>query len=97
MDSAVSRKAFTPCSAARMSPATSVFRNCASSIRPCCTGYRSRDWEGALEAIDLSQEAEHNFGLTGLFNLYRARIQAFPTHHPACPLERCLCRRDEMA
>ncbi len=37
MNSVVSRKAFTPCSAARMSPATSVFRNCASSIRPCCT------------------------------------------------------------
>jgi adenylate cyclase len=39
--------------------------------------YRSRDWEGALEAIELCQAAEHNFGLTGLFNLYRARIQAF--------------------
>jgi adenylate cyclase len=39
--------------------------------------YRSRDWEGALEAIELCRSAEHNFGLTGLFDLYRTRIQAF--------------------
>ena len=39
--------------------------------------YRSRDWEGALEAIELCQSTEHNFGLTGLFDLYRTRIQAF--------------------
>ena len=25
--------------------------------------YRSRDWEGALEAIELCRSAEHNFGL----------------------------------
>ena len=44
--------------------------------------YRSRDWEGALEAIDLCQAAEHNFGLTGLFDLYRTRIQAFRENAP---------------
>ena len=44
--------------------------------------YRSRDWEGALEAIDLCQAAEHNFGLTGLFDLYRKRIQAFRENAP---------------
>ena len=44
--------------------------------------YRSRDWEGALEAIELCQSTEHNFGLTGLFNLYRTRIQAFRESAP---------------
>ena len=39
--------------------------------------YRSRDWEGALEAIELCRSSENNFGLTALFGLYRTRIQAF--------------------
>jgi adenylate cyclase len=44
--------------------------------------YRSRDWEGALEAIELCQSAEHKFGLTGLFDLYWTRIQAFRESAP---------------
>ena len=44
--------------------------------------YRSRDWEGALEAIELCQSVEHNFGLTALFDLYRTRIQAFRESAP---------------
>jgi hypothetical protein len=44
--------------------------------------YRSRDWEGALEAIDLCRSSENNFGLTGLFGLYRARIEAFRESAP---------------
>ena len=44
--------------------------------------YRSRDWEGALEAIELCHSAEHNFGLSGLFDLYRTRIQAFRESAP---------------
>ena len=44
--------------------------------------YRSRDWEGALEAIELCQSSELNFGLTGLFDLYRTRIQAFRESAP---------------
>jgi adenylate cyclase len=44
--------------------------------------YRSRDWEGALEAIELCQSAEHNFGLSGLFGLYRTRIEAFRQSAP---------------
>jgi adenylate cyclase len=39
--------------------------------------YRSRDWDGALEAIELCRAAEHNFGLAALFDLYRTRIEAF--------------------
>ena len=38
--------------------------------------YRSRDWEGALEAIQLCRSAEHNFGLGNLFDLYWKRIRA---------------------
>ena len=44
--------------------------------------YRSRDWEGALEAIELCQSAEHDFGLSGLFGLYRTRIEAFRQSAP---------------
>jgi adenylate cyclase len=44
--------------------------------------YRSRDWEGALEAVELCQSAKHNFGLAALFDLYRTRIQAFRESAP---------------
>jgi adenylate cyclase len=44
--------------------------------------YRSRDWEGALEAIELCQSAKHNFDLATLFDLYRTRIQAFRESAP---------------
>ena len=39
--------------------------------------YRSRDWEGALEALQACRSFDYNFGLDGLLDLYRARIQAF--------------------
>ena len=58
--------------------------------------YRSRDWDGALEAIELCQSAEHNFGLTGLFDLYRTRIQAFREIAPPCGLDGDFCRGDEI-
>jgi len=44
--------------------------------------YRSRDWDDALEAIELCRTAEHNFGLAALFDLYRTRIQAFRESAP---------------
>jgi len=44
--------------------------------------YRSRDWEGALEAIKLCLLVEHNFGLRGLLDLYRTRIEAFRQNAP---------------
>jgi adenylate cyclase len=44
--------------------------------------YRSRDWEGALEAIELCQSAKNIYGLTTLFNLYRTRTQAFRESAP---------------
>jgi adenylate cyclase len=44
--------------------------------------YRSQDWEGALEAIELCHSAEHNFSLTDLFDLYRTRIHAFRESAP---------------
>jgi adenylate cyclase len=39
--------------------------------------YRSRDWEGALEALQVCRSFDQDFGLDGLFDLYRARVQAF--------------------
>lgn len=44
--------------------------------------YRSRDWEGALEAIELCRSVDHNFGLAALFDLYWTRIQAFRESAP---------------
>jgi adenylate cyclase len=44
--------------------------------------YRSRDWEGALEAIEFCRSAEHNFGLGAPFDLYLKRIQAFQESAP---------------
>ena len=44
--------------------------------------YRSRDWEGALEAIELCRSAEHNFGLGVPFDLYFKRIKAFQQSAP---------------
>jgi adenylate cyclase len=44
--------------------------------------YRSRDWDGALEAIELCRSAEPNFGLMTVFDLYRTRIQAFRESAP---------------
>jgi adenylate cyclase len=44
--------------------------------------YRSRDWEGALEAIEFCRSTEPNFGLMPLFDLYRTRILAFRESAP---------------
>src|SRR5215472_1074683 len=44
--------------------------------------YRSRDWEGALEALELCRLAEHNFGLGMLFDLYATRIREFQASAP---------------
>ena len=44
--------------------------------------YRSRDWEGALEANELCRASENKFGLTALFDLYRTRIEAFRESAP---------------
>src|SRR6516225_729605 len=44
--------------------------------------YRSRDWEGAREAVDLCRASENKFGLTTLFDLYRTRIEAFRERAP---------------
>jgi adenylate cyclase len=55
------------------------FRKLWSTMIYC---YRSRDWEGALEAIELCRSAENNFGLGMLFDLYSTRIQAFQASAP---------------
>src|SRR6266567_526241 len=50
-----------------------------SSMLHC---YRSRDWEGALEALRIGRTADENFGLGALFDLYRTRVQAFSNSAP---------------
>src|SRR5215510_5886570 len=44
--------------------------------------YRSRDWDGALEAIAFCRSTENNFGLASLFDLYRTRVQTFRESAP---------------
>jgi adenylate cyclase len=39
--------------------------------------YRSRDWSGAMEALQVCRSFDQDFGLEGLLDMYRARIQAF--------------------
>ena len=55
------------------------FRKLWSTMLYC---YRSRDWEGALEALELCRSAERNFGLTTLFDLYETRIRTFRESAP---------------
>jgi adenylate cyclase len=44
--------------------------------------YRSRDWAGALTAIDQLRDADNEHKLDGLFELYVERIQAFQISPP---------------
>src|SRR6266536_798683 len=45
--------------------------------------YRSRDWEGAMEALRVCRSFDPEFGLEALFDLYQARIQAFSEVAPS--------------
>jgi adenylate cyclase len=55
------------------------FRKLYSTMLYC---YRSRDWEGALEAIELCRSAGHDLGLMAVLDLYRTRIEAFRESAP---------------
>ncbi len=45
--------------------------------------YRNQNWAKALEAIEMSRPFAGEFGLTGLLDLYSARIHEFCEHPPA--------------
>jgi adenylate cyclase len=44
--------------------------------------YRSRDWDGALEAIARGRNSDHADALDGLHDLYEARIKAYKANPP---------------
>jgi adenylate cyclase len=44
--------------------------------------YRSRDWEGALAAIDRGRRSDDGRALALLYNLYETRILAFQKNPP---------------
>ena len=44
--------------------------------------YRSRDWTGALAVIEQGRAADSDRKLSGLFELYIERIQAFQSNPP---------------
>jgi adenylate cyclase len=45
--------------------------------------YRSRDWQGALDAIDRGRKSEDAATLQKLFKLYETRIKSFEVNPPA--------------
>jgi adenylate cyclase len=55
------------------------FRKLWSTMLYC---YRSRDWEGALEAFELCRSAEHNFGVGVPLDVYFKRIKTFQETAP---------------
>jgi len=44
--------------------------------------YRSRDWEGALEAIERGRKTDDAGALELLYNLYEARIRGYQKNPP---------------
>ena len=59
--------------------------------------YRSRDWEGALAAIERGRKTDEARALELLFNLYEARIRGYPAKPAARRLERRVRAADEVA
>jgi adenylate cyclase len=44
--------------------------------------YRSREWDGGLEALALCRASEERLGLQGLYDLYRNRLHAYKASAP---------------
>jgi len=54
-------------------------RNLTIEILAC---YRSRDWEGALEAIERGRKTDEAKALELLYNLYEVRIRGYQENPP---------------
>ncbi len=59
--------------------------------------YRSRDWDGAVAAIERGRRTDEGGALELLYNLYEARILGLPKEPAAGRLERSLRLDDEVA
>ena len=59
--------------------------------------YRSRDWDGALAAIERGRKTDDARALELLYNLYEARIRGYQEKPAAGRLERRLRAADEVA
>ena len=59
--------------------------------------YRSRDWDGAVAAIERGRRTDEGGALELLYNLYEARIQGYQKEPAAGRLERSLRLDDEVA
>ena len=59
--------------------------------------YRSRDWEGALAAIERGRKTDDGHALDLLYNLYEARIRELHRRPAAGRLERRVRAADEVA
>ena len=68
-------------------------RNLTIEMMAC---YRSRDWEGALAAIERGRKTDEARALERLFNLYEARIRDYQENPPPARLERRVRAIDEV-
>jgi adenylate cyclase len=57
--------------------ASEGFKSIAELTQEMLACYRSQDWGGAENALQRAKQAEETFGLSGLFELYQSRIEAF--------------------
>jgi adenylate cyclase len=62
--------------------ASADFRKLSALNSTMLAAYRKRDWNGALEALQLCRHAPNNFGLDEIYNLYLVRIQSFQDKGP---------------
>ena len=58
--------------------------------------YRSRDWDGALAAIERGRRTDEAHSLELLYDLYEARIRGYHGKPAAGRLERRVCAADEV-
>jgi adenylate cyclase len=56
---------------------SNAFKSIAGLTEEMLGYYRERDWAGAESALQRAKQAEETFGLTGVFELYQSRIEAF--------------------
>jgi adenylate cyclase len=58
------------------------FKTIAALMREALAAYRGRDWAAAEAAFGKAEEAPENFGLDGIFAMYRERIRSFRADPP---------------
>ena len=71
-----------PSPAARTSRSPRHFQRLRNLTIEMLACYRSRDWDGALDAIARGRNSDHAESLDHLYELYEARIKAYKVNPP---------------